>query len=206
MKIREAFDKAASNTGRSLDASFRACCSGETHYLQALLCLISGDMSESPLGSDKEEGEDEEDAVRAGTRARETAFANYRKQDVFERGESLRKTLKKEKSAYFGTDPDNDEIPNFVLDDRARSTDVQVLFAIQQEANDVQEALDSFKDTVKDEVLAMKESYFAITSHCYETETWIGILRGHVRCLKKFNDNRDQHSSSAATLTVRKNK
>lgn len=48
------------NVTHSIDDS----CTG--HYLVACLTLIKGDLSLTPMGSDREEGEDEEEAEREG--------------------------------------------------------------------------------------------------------------------------------------------
>ena len=47
------------------------------------------------------------------------------------------------------------------------------LSAALKEAEECRDALDRFKDIVKDEIIATKETYFAIHSHCYETEVCV---------------------------------
>ena len=49
------------------------------------------------------------------------------------------------------------------------------LSAALKEAEECRDALDRFKDIVKDEIIATKETYFAIHSHCYETEVCMCI-------------------------------
>lgn len=43
----------------------------QSNYLAALLTLTAGDVSQTPLGSDKELGEDETDNAREGGRQRD---------------------------------------------------------------------------------------------------------------------------------------
>jgi hypothetical protein len=180
VKIREAYDKA--DYGRSLDAALKVACTSEPNFLRALLLLISGDVAMNPIGSDKELGEDEKDASAAGNRSRQMALEQYDKQAVFEKGDKLRK-------ASDSTGGQEEDIPNFDMDDRTRTNDVVVLSAAMKELDEVKAQLDSFKETVRDEIVAIKESYFAIHSHCYETETWIGLIRNHIRALRDYEIN-----------------
>lgn len=195
-RIREAYDKG--DYGRSLEATLKACCSSEPNFLRALIVLISGDSSQNPMGSDKEAGEDEEDVAKAGIRARIIAEESFNRQAVFERGDQIRRSQAQGSSADSSSkegieDPD---IPYLVLDSRLKSSDTTQLASLLKEAEDVKEALDSLKESVKDEVQALKESYFAINSHCYEIETWLGLLRGHIRCLQTYNETRDKASAA----------
>ena len=53
------------NSSNNVTYSIDDCCAG--HYLVACLTLIKGDLSLTPMGSDREEGEDEEEVEREGT-------------------------------------------------------------------------------------------------------------------------------------------
>lgn len=222
VKVKEAFDLAQGDKGRGLEASLRNALSSEAHFLRACLALISGDLSQCPMGSDREKGEDEIEVAKAGVRARAVAEENYKRQAVFEKGEAIRnaanaakkKGAKKDKETSSNNDgvasdpgsgttspvvsaaavalDDDEEIPNFVLDARCKGNDILELTAAAKEAEEVDEQLTRFRETVKDEIIATKESYMAISSHCYETETWIGVLRNHINCLKAFNERRDR--------------
>jgi hypothetical protein len=143
----------------------------------------------SPLGADKEPWEDEMEIAQAGARAREASESHYNRQAVFEKGEQLRK-------AAAGSGGDDDDVPSFDYEGRCRTNDVNQLAAALKEVEDVKEQLDKFKETVKDEIIATKETYFAIHSHCYETETWIGTLRSHVSNLRLFDTRRDAPAAS----------
>lgn len=179
-KLREAYDK--SDFGRSLEASLKASLSSESNFQKACLNLVTGDLSMCPLGSDKEPHEDEADLNLAGKRARETAEDHYNRQKVFDRGELLKKEMKIS---------DDDEIPSFDLDKR-NSSDIKELTDALEELESLRETLDRLKETIKEEIIATKETYFAIHSHCYETETVIGLLRSHVSNLKLYDVRRDQ--------------
>jgi hypothetical protein len=191
VKIREAYDKA--DYGRTLDASLKVACTSEQNFLRALMLLICGDLSMTPLGSDKELGEDEMDVANAGNRARIVAVEQYDRQSIFEKGDKLRKLNDTSNGA-------EDDIPNFDLDERTRSNDPVELTAAMKELDEVKTQLDTFKETVKDEVIAIKESYFAISSHCYETETWIGLLRSHIRALRDYEMQRGKETTKLQAL------
>ena len=60
-------------------------------------------------------------------------------------------------------------LPNLPLYNNLHSTTAELSAALK-EAEECRDALDRFKDIVKDEIIATKETYFAIHSHCYETE------------------------------------
>lgn len=191
-KIKEAYDKGGH--GRTLEASLKVHCSSEPLLLKALMLMISGDNTLSPLGSDREQGEDESEATRAGRRARLAATEKYNKKSVIAKGTELLKQNKSSVGIMFG-DADDDDIPNFAIISAYRSNDIVDLTTGLRKAESVLEAINSLKDNLMDEIQSLKESYWAIISHCYETETWLSILRNHVKNIKAFNSRR---SSAAA--------
>ena len=65
--------------------------SGESNFMKACLTLVSGDMTHSPLGSDREAGEDEKAVIGAGIRCRETAERAYKRKDIMDKGEVSQK-------------------------------------------------------------------------------------------------------------------
>lgn len=179
VKLREAFDH---KEAKSLEAALKSACSGEPNFMKACLTLISGDLSQCPLGSDKEPDEDEHDMAVAGARARTAAESHFNRQQVVERGEKLRKD---------GNINEEDELPSFDYENSgARSNDIVTLSQALKDAETVREELDRFKETIKDEILATRETWLAIHSHCYETETWIGTLRSQVSNLRLFDVRR----------------
>jgi hypothetical protein len=193
-KIREAYDKGG--YGRSLEAAFKYCCSSEPNFLRALTLLISGEASLTPMGSDRELGEDEHEATKAGRRARIAAEERYEKKRIIAAGEEIYKGRRSGVSSLFSGDPENEDIPNFEISAKCRSSDMAELTSSLRQAQEVDEKLDCFKDELKDELLAIKENYFAVCSHCYEMETWIAIFRGHVRCLKTFMEARKRKDAA----------
>ena len=44
---------------------------------------------------------------------------------------------------------------------------------------------------MKDEIIATKQTYFAISSANYESEMWIGTLRSHISNLRGFDTKRN---------------
>ena len=180
VRVREAYDKA--DYGRTLDASLKNACSSEPNFARALQLLYCGEVMLCPVGTDKELGEDEADVTNAGNRARLVSLEQYDRQSVFEKGDKLRRAG--------GDATADDDIPNFDMNEKCRSNEVSVLSAALKELEEVKNQLDTLKETAKDEIVAIKESYFAISSHCYETETWIGLLKSHVKSLKTFAEGR----------------
>jgi hypothetical protein len=70
---------------RSLDDDLKNAVK-QGNYLQALLNLTSGDTSQTPLGSDKELGEDEADNAREGERQKDFFMRSYKDTKTIERG------------------------------------------------------------------------------------------------------------------------
>jgi hypothetical protein len=193
-KIRDAYDKG--NYGRNLEAAFKYSFSSETSLQRALTLLISGDSSLNPMGSDREQGDDEAEATRAGKRARTAADEKYDKKRTQAMGEEAYKERRSGVAGLFSADPDNEDVPNFVLDAKSRSNDLVELTIALRQATEISEMLVSFKDNVKDEVVAMRENFLAVTSHCYEMETWIAIYKGHIKALKQFNEVRKRRDTA----------
>ena len=59
------------------------------HYLTACLKLLEGDLSITPLGSDKELGDDEYEIAKEGARQRKMAEIQYRQDRIIERGNAI---------------------------------------------------------------------------------------------------------------------
>ena len=45
---------------------------------------------------------------------------------------------------------------------------------------------------LEDDIMGVKESYFALIKLCYETETWHRLLKGHIKSLVDFNNRRSR--------------
>jgi hypothetical protein len=205
-KVKEAYDRGGN--GKTLEQALKTVLKG--HYLMCCLTLISGDLSLSPLGSDKEEGEDEAEAEKEGERARKVAEVNYRKERMMERGEQILRDGRYYRrggggggggGSHRGHDDDDDGDDNNEEDEyqsfywdivKGRFMDMGKLVAQVEDARDALQSVMRYKTRLIDEIAGTKDVYFAITKHCYETETWIRILSTHVKCLTDFVARRDK--------------
>lgn len=114
-KIREAYDKAHSEKKDgpilgTLEKAIKMIVKQEK-YREACLLLIDPDPSTTPLGSSREQGEDELEALKEGIRAREMAELNYKQQTMIKLGE-----LRMKEDGY--VNPYEEDIPKFKWDDK----------------------------------------------------------------------------------------
>jgi len=92
-EVRKRFDKAGGSK-KTLEVAIKNNVK-DKHYQQALLLLISGDLSQAPMASDREEGEDEAEVIKEGDRARKLAEDAYNSKKTAERGKQHSKAKKK---------------------------------------------------------------------------------------------------------------
>ena len=67
-----------------------------------------------------------------------------------------------------------------------------VFKVVLKEAKDAQESIGSYRQRLEDDIMGVKESYFALIKLCYETETWHRLLKGHIKSLVDFNNRRSR--------------
>jgi hypothetical protein len=173
------------------------------HYQLACLTLISGDASANPLGSDKEEGEDEYEAEREGDRARKMAEVNYHPGRIMEYGDRVLRDQRYQRGRGNGDDsedsPDGEgEYQHFYWDMvKGRFMDPGRLMAVFEDARDALTSIRQYRTRLVDEIIGIRDVYFAIIKHCFETEAWIRILSNHVKCLTDFVARRDKAAGGA---------
>ena len=98
---------------RSLDDDLRAKVN-QGNYLAALLTLTSGDTQQTPLGSDKELGEDEADNAKEGARQRDFFAKSYKDAKTIERGlAELCKNRKSKPKTLSRTENPSFQAPSF---------------------------------------------------------------------------------------------
>jgi len=83
VKIRDAYDRA--DYGRNLITAIKTTLK-DSSFQEAVLLLIDGDLTKTPLGSNREEGEDAAEAIRDGDRAVIFAKTKYNPYMVREKG------------------------------------------------------------------------------------------------------------------------
>ena len=175
VKIRDAYDRG--EYGRNLITAMKTTLK-DSSFQEAVLLLVDGDLSKTPLGSNREEGEDAAEANRDGERAAIFAKTKYNPYMVREKGKH--KPLKEieeytENEALFkytwtgGRDKMSDQLQG-ELDKFEAATKV----------------LEEVKERVKDDLVGNQDVYYSIIKHVTESETWIRILNNQLKALKEF--------------------
>ena len=157
------------------------------HFLKACLSVIAGerslvaDSAQFPLGSDREEVEDQAEISRDGDRALQYAAEQYNQDKVKALGH-----------------PATDDFPIPAWDASIKifnNTLEQVveLYKVFQKARiDVV----NYREELADDIIAKKDIYYAMVKHCYESEAWIRVYNGHIKSLNNFKVNRDKVAES----------
>lgn len=172
--LREAYDNG--RYGRTLDTALKSALK-KGNFLKACQNVISGDknlvgdVSKFPLGSDREESEDQEIISRDGERAMVTAAQNY--------SESKAKALGHPVTDEF-------EMPQWDVSAKILGLNIHDLSDKHAEFIRAKEDVKHFREAVADDIMAKKDTYYAMMRLCYETESWIRVLNGHVTSLTKF--------------------
>ena len=218
VRLRDAYNRLAFK--RPLDEALKATLKGQANYLLACQILISDDMSLTPLGSDKEIEHEEIEVGREADRQVAAVMNQYKKEKVIERGEAIFAATKTRKArqaqealeaahaavaAKEGEDApalmkinmdtgkdltDEERVMNFAWDGKGRFMDGAKLMATFRELEYVENLATNMLDKLGDEINAILDIYKAILKHRFETEAYIRIYTGHVRCLKDFVDRR----------------
>ena len=218
-EVRKCFDRRSGpvpGKSKSLEAVLTSCVR-DRHYLRACLLLVAGDPAQSPMGSDREEGEDEAEVEMDGERARKQAIEAYTAKKGVDKGKEVvrsKKKLRKSAAAQKAKkergggveegkkDPgrreeskrldemDDEEMPQFSWDGADRFLDRERLKLVLKEAKAARKAMVGYRQRLEDELAGVKESYFALVKLCFETETWHRLLRCHITSLTDFSRRR----------------
>ena len=187
-KIRDAYDKCHSEKRDgpilgTLEKAIKLIVK-QDRYREACLLLIDPDPSLTPLGSSREAGEDELEALKEGIRAREMAELNYRQQTMIKLGE-----LKMKKDGY--VNPYEEDIPKFKWDEKwGKEMSGTMLVSKLRDCETGINMATILKERLIDEVSGLRDVLYSIMKHSYETETWIRIYRGHVKYLLAYEEKR----------------
>lgn len=195
VKIRDAYDRG--DFGRNLITAMKTTLK-DSHFLEAVLLLIDGDLSKTPLGSNREEGEDAAEAIRDGDRAVIFAKTKYNPYMVREKGKH--KPLKEideyvENEALFkytwtgGKDKMSDQLQAEL--DKFEAASKVLGEVIERVKDDLSGILKSLKYYSNFMIILLYYSghvdvYYSIIKHVTESETWVRILTNQLKALKEF--------------------
>jgi len=197
-KIREAYDKAHSEKKDgpilgTLEKAIKMIIKQEK-YREACLLLIDPDPATTPLGSSRELGEDELEALKEGIRAREMAELNYRQQTMIKLGE-----MKMKQDGY--VNPYDQDIPKFKWDEKwGKDMSGTMLVSKLRDCETGINMAKILKERLIDEVSGFRDVLYSIMKHSYETETWIRIYRGHVKYLLAYEEKRGMKTDVKSKL------
>jgi hypothetical protein len=181
------------------------------NFLKACLSIISGeknlvaDATLFPLGSDREESEDQAEIARDGDRYSSNSTAVVVLMTSMDHGvctccRAMQNSLNMynaEKVRALGHPiTDEFEIPPWNAQTK--------LFAAYDEVSELYDSfkkaqlqMPSYRESISDDIVAKKDIYFAMVKHCYETEAWIRVYNGHIKSLQAFVANRGKNESES---------
>jgi hypothetical protein len=182
--LRTAYDNG--QFGRTLETALKTVLK-KGNFLKACLAVIAGekslvaDVSLFPMGSDREESEDQEEITRDGNRALENAARQYSSDKAKQLGHPI---------------TDEFPVPQWDTATKVMTTSYDAVCIHYTEMMKAKNDIVSYRENVIDDITAKKDIYYAMVKHCYETEAWIRVLNGHIKALTSFSANRGTSSSS----------
>ena len=172
--LREAYDNG--QYGRTLETALKSALK-KGNFLKACLSVIAGekslvaDASVFPLGSDREESEDQAEISRDGDRALQNSARMYNADKVRGLGQPITEEF---------------VIPPWDTSVRMFTNTLEEVTGIYQTFLKAKADIVTYRESISDDIIAKKDIYFAMVKHCYETEAWIRVLNGHIKALTNF--------------------
>lgn len=186
VKIREAYDRGG--YGRTLVDAIKTFVK-QQNYQNALLLLVEGDMSLTPMGSDREAGEDDAEATRDSMRAKAMAENMYRSTRAIDKGKQFLQEAEEHE-----IDDEEDGSYDFEWSGGAFDT-LKKLKKQHKACEAANQAAWERREHLSQEIEAIKDMVFTIAGTCAETETLIRCYTLHVKSLKVFMERRDAMAS-----------
>jgi len=189
VKVRDAYDRA--DNGRSLKEAIKTVIK-QQNYQSACLLLVEDDQTLTPLGSDREESEDELEAIKDGERSSQMAEIGYHPNRFREKGQ-----------IYMNQDTYDFTIDHEVfMDFEWNGGKFLDIHGLRQGLADITACIRAalhYKECLDDDINAAKALYYSVVANFSETETWIRNLNSHIRYLTQFIKRRNELTAISAT-------
>ena len=176
IQIRKKFDVKYSSTpmGTMLKSAVK-----DKLLLQALSNLIDENESNTPMG-DLEDGEDLLTVSREGDRAMEHSVSNYRENLIMAKGQEFMGSSEYQRHHL------EDDLTHFNLPIALNVMSLAGLQNTLEELTDAVHLAERVLDRLFEEINEQKVALFTTEKHCYEAETWIGLINSQITSLKNY--------------------